>query len=75
MRVLSCPCCGQRMKRKIMKGVAIDLCVEHGIWLDKGELTAIMARTRGAARKAATEQSLRKGRWEGIMYGWWSLLK
>jgi Zn-finger nucleic acid-binding protein len=75
MRVMSCPCCGQAMKRKRMKGVAIDLCGEHGIWLDKGELSAIMARTRGTARRAATEQSLQKGRWEGVMYGWWSLLK
>jgi len=36
-----CPCCGSLMTRKNflqISGVLIDLCRDHGVWLDSGEL-------------------------------------
>lgn len=33
-----CPICGIEMIEVEIKGVMIDKCNEHGIWLDKGEL-------------------------------------
>lgn len=40
-RYLRCPLCGGRMRRQIYladSGVVVDMCREHGIWLDDGEL-------------------------------------
>ncbi|MEA1891970.1 MAG: zf-TFIIB domain-containing protein [Campylobacterota bacterium] len=40
-----CPVCKKTMQRKNFmqrSGVITDLCVEHGIWLDSGELRHIM---------------------------------
>ena len=40
-----CPVCAQTMQRKNFmgrSGVITDLCVEHGVWLDSGELRHIM---------------------------------
>jgi len=40
-----CPVCQQKMQRKNFKkrsGVITDVCFEHGIWLDAGELRQIM---------------------------------
>jgi len=40
-----CPVCEETMQRKNFmgrSGVITDLCVEHGVWLDSGELRHIM---------------------------------
>ena len=45
-RYIRCPFCDLRMKRHIYlmdSGVVVDMCREHGFWLDDGEL----ARLRG----------------------------
>lgn len=64
-----------------MRKVKVDVCDEHGIWLDSGELEAITAglrkrfrRTRGVALKAATRRAKKQGRTQGALFGWWSLL-
>jgi len=39
-----CVRCGKLMTRKMFKyisGVVIDICIDHGVWLDKGELKLI----------------------------------
>jgi len=36
-----CPVCRQRMATEEHYGVTADVCAEHGIWLDVGELLAI----------------------------------
>jgi Zn-finger nucleic acid-binding protein len=41
---IKCPDCGLRMKRHVYmvdSGVVVDMCRDHGMWLDDGELTKI----------------------------------
>jgi Zn-finger nucleic acid-binding protein len=39
-----CPICGGQMRYEVQGGVEVDVCDEHGIWLDRGELAAIIRR-------------------------------
>ena len=41
-----CPICHELMTSVHEKGVLIDLCEEHGMWLDKDELRAIVRRSQ-----------------------------
>jgi Zn-finger nucleic acid-binding protein len=73
-----CVICGGRMTQQIQEGVAVDVCEEHGIWLDKGELPRIIShiRERGhEVRRAAMwrtyEQGKKEGRVEGVWWGFW----
>jgi Zn-finger nucleic acid-binding protein len=53
--------------------VQTDVCRDHGMWLDKGELEKIIdgARPVGGADAGEERQS---GRYEGIFLGWLALL-
>ncbi len=40
---VACPVCGQTMqKHNIPQGLEIDHCATHGVWLDQGELEALL---------------------------------
>lgn len=42
---LDCPRCGEKMHRKAFdktSGVIVDVCADHGVFLDPGELAAIL---------------------------------
>jgi Zn-finger nucleic acid-binding protein len=46
VRYLPCPTCGVRMNRKNFgerSGVIVDVCRQHGIWFDRGELPRVLA--------------------------------
>jgi Zn-finger nucleic acid-binding protein len=45
-RVLSCPVCGKAMELEEHHDVHLDWCREHGVWLDNGELEAIVNNLR-----------------------------
>ncbi|MEZ4390368.1 MAG: zf-TFIIB domain-containing protein [Polyangiales bacterium] len=46
---IACPVCGQSMqKQNIPQGIELDLCNEHGVWLDRGELEAMLLRETAA---------------------------
>jgi len=45
-RVLSCPKCAKPMRLQYYEAVHMDWCPGHGIWLDKGELAAILNNLR-----------------------------
>ena len=45
-RVLACPDCGKPMEVTEHHGVHVDWCRDHGIWLDGGELEAILNNLR-----------------------------
>jgi Zn-finger nucleic acid-binding protein len=45
-RRLFCPHCGEEMKVEKLHGVHIDWCDDHGVWLDDGELDAILNNLR-----------------------------
>ena len=72
-----CPICGKHMQVESMQGVQIDACVEHGVWLDTGELMTVIGRIRakaGAAKVEAIRRARRDGKVSGALLGVWSLL-
>ena len=72
-----CPICGKHMKVESMHGIQIDTCVEHGVWLDTGELLTVIGRVRakaGAAKVEAIRRARRDGKVSGALLGVWSLL-
>ncbi len=59
LELLPCARCGQNMLRKNFdgaSGVIVDVCGDHGVFLDQGELAAI-ARYVGSARQRAVQAS------------------
>jgi len=45
-RVLDCPKCASKMTVTKHRGVQIDWCKEHGVWLDERELEAMLNNLR-----------------------------
>jgi len=71
---MNCPVCGGEMAKERKQDVEIDVCREHGIWLDKGELSRILINsTKAFVATAGPAQQRKKGRYEGIFLGWFSL--
>ncbi len=73
----SCPICGQKMLVEIIRDAKVDVCQQHGIWLDNGELPAIIARASSidaASRLNALRQAKRDGKICGALFGLWSFL-
>ena len=78
-----CPICGKAMGTETypcgdsFNGVQIDVCEEHGVWLDRGELPKIIAGTKSVARRARVEavrKAKREGKTAGYILGAWSFL-
>ena len=44
--MVACPICKKNMKEEKRDGVTIDICPEHGVWLDKGELHELIENNR-----------------------------
>ena len=45
-----CPICKRKMLVQGREGLTVDTCPEHGVWLDSGELEAIVGRLRRGAK-------------------------
>ena len=45
-RHLRCPVCDHPMEIEDLHGVALDWCRDHGVWLDSGELEAMLNNLR-----------------------------
>ncbi len=76
-RELPCPLCQKPMRVESRRGVSVDVCDEHGMWLDRGELDQILMRleSRLTARRSSDVSSARRsGKMSGALFGWWSLL-
>ena len=56
MRYIHCPVCDVLMNRRVfarMSGVVVDVCRQHGVWFDAGELAAVVQFiTRGGLAQA-----------------------
>ena len=56
VRYIHCPVCDVLMNRRIfarMSGVVVDVCRQHGVWFDAGELDAVVQFiTRGGLARA-----------------------
>ncbi|HET6429919.1 MAG TPA: zf-TFIIB domain-containing protein [Phycisphaerae bacterium] len=72
-----CPICGRHMDVETFLGVSIDACNDHGVWLDRGELPAMIAKVRAGKRISRTTEirrARREGKMSGALFGAWSLL-
>lgn len=61
VRYVPCPSCQKLMNRKNFaqsSGVILDVCADHGVWLDRGELERVLGFVAdgGLARARAREQ-------------------
>ncbi|MBN2712948.1 MAG: zf-TFIIB domain-containing protein [Planctomycetes bacterium] len=72
-----CPICGAVMESNIVKGVNVDLCAEHGVWLDNGELESIVRKIKGYEKRrasSAAKKAKSEGKRDALALGWLSLL-
>ena len=61
-----CPICSQRMKPQLHSGIAVDVCDQHGLWLDKGEVAAIIEQMLLDQRRV--QMLKQESAWDGL--GW-----
>ena len=71
-----CPVCSRKMVVERKGKVTVDLCPEHGVWLDAGELESICKSIRMAAavsrhKAVCKAHDQEKRRW--ARYHWWGL--
>jgi Zn-finger nucleic acid-binding protein len=63
-----CPICKQKMGIEVAHGISFDVCGNHGIWLDRGEMESLIARIRSGeriSRSLAVREARRRGEREG----------
>lgn len=73
----SCPICGKRMIVEGQHGIRTDVCPEHGVWLDIGELAALISNVRSRDRVTQHREvrdAKREGIWKGAAFGTWAFL-
>jgi Zn-finger nucleic acid-binding protein len=46
---MNCPICSNAMETTTYEGVELDLCKEHGVWMDQSELLSVTESTRKTA--------------------------
>jgi Zn-finger nucleic acid-binding protein len=76
-RALLCPVCGSALRVEARDGIAVDVCDEHGIWLDRGELQSIVTRLHsrlGRRHRRQVESARKGGTLSGALFGWWAVL-
>jgi Zn-finger nucleic acid-binding protein len=74
---LHCPVCGELMLIESVLGVTTDVCRQHGVWLDTGELPSIIDQVRSGTRRAAAHaisDARNMGRISGVFFGGISFL-
>ena len=78
---LPCPVCAVPMHVEVKQHVEVDVCAEHGVWLDKDELEgiaqAVLARRKTferAVRRVVVEKAKRSERVAGASFAFWSIL-
>ena len=72
-----CPICKRVMRVEMESGIHVDVCNDHGIWLDRGELPSILSSIRSGQRinrAQAIRKAKRDGKLSGAMFGVWSLM-
>lgn len=64
------------MKLVKRDGVEVDLCADHGVWLDDGELKLLVRKARRSGRgpRGEVARARRRGVLRGLFWGVWALL-
>jgi Zn-finger nucleic acid-binding protein len=75
--MINCPICGLPMEQETKYEVVIDVCRDHGVWLDNGELEK-MIRVKEQRMKSVYNRKLKRAKHngviEGAVCGLWALL-
>lgn len=72
-----CPICGKTMHMAAKNDLIIDLCTEHGIWFDSGELEKILKRAQARSntkQRLAVSRAIKSIKRESLYSGVFSLL-
>lgn len=72
-----CPICKEPLLSSTERGTTVDLCLEHGVWLDRGELDQLLSKVAMAgksSRRATVDKARRSGVTRGLFLGVWALL-
>jgi|SaaInlStandDraft_1057018.scaffolds.fasta_scaffold24121_2 Zn-finger nucleic acid-binding protein len=72
-----CPICDDAMETHKENGVSIDVCKEHGVWTDVGEIEKIIGRATRRSRASerhVISRARSDGKLKGAFFGWWSFL-
>ena len=75
VRSLPCPVCGSAMRVDTLHGTQVDVCDEHGMWLDDGELEKMMLnkQVKGLHKRTQKrddkERKARRRRWIEDAFG------
>lgn len=67
-----CPVCAAPMELHQVHSSEVEVCPAHGLWLDQGELEAIISRLRqkdGFFSKSAVEEAKTSGKVQGCLLG------
>jgi Zn-finger nucleic acid-binding protein len=62
VRYIPCVSCGQLMNRQVfarISGVVVDVCKDHGVWFDAGEIAAVIAFIEAGGLSSALERAAR----------------
>ena len=59
---MECSICTLKMQVKSIEGIKVDVCEQHGVWLDRGEIETLL------------ETAKSKGQNEGLAKSLWSTL-
>lgn len=54
---MKCPRCGKPLAHETYEGVAVDVCLSCGVWLDAGELERIIGKKEKTFTKAQIEET------------------
>jgi Zn-finger nucleic acid-binding protein len=57
------------MEVRAIVSTEVDVCESHGVWLDSGELHAIVERLR-QKHKVVAQRTLKDARFSGKVSGW-----
>lgn len=60
--MIGCPVCGVSMVQQTIHGVTVDICEQHGVWLDHGELLLVSEGERHKQGRFVLEDLLRQER-------------
>ena len=66
----ACPICSKKMASENKDGIQVDVCHDHGVWLDKGELAAVLGRAKDQAIIDALAQKGSSGEQGGFLLGY-----
>jgi Zn-finger nucleic acid-binding protein len=72
-----CPVCKEALGSKLDRGISLDVCEQHGVWFDRGELDRLLAnvtRSAGASRRTLIDRARKRGVTLGLFAGMWALL-